>query len=221
MLFLDVPIDRSDLLHVQFACQNDYVGELGIELQCLGVGDVELGGKMHLLTNRIGILHDRDVGRDDRIDSHFMGLVHDLTHERQVFGVHDRVHREIGLYARLTAGSHDSCHIVGRKIDRTTGTHIQVLDTEIDTGSSGLNRRSQTLPASYGCHYFYGVISFQHSVFSRYSAICTALSAAPLRIWSLTHQKLSPFSSVRSLRIRPTKTSSLPLKKSGIGYILF
>lgn len=41
-------------------------------------------------------------------------------------------------------------------------------------------------------------------VSTRYSAICTAFSAAPLRIWSLTHQNVSPLSQVRSLRIRPT-----------------
>ena len=36
------------------------------------------------------------------------------------------------------------------------------------------------------------------------SRICTALSAAPLRIWSLTHQKVSPLSEVRPRRMRPT-----------------
>lgn len=35
-------------------------------------------------------------------------------------------------------------------------------------------------------------------------AICTALRAAPLRIWSATHQKVSPLGEVRSRRIRPT-----------------
>jgi len=38
----------------------------------------------------------------------------------------------------------------------------------------------------------------------RYSAICTALRAAPLRIWSPLSQKVSPFSSAKSLRTRPT-----------------
>ncbi len=52
---------------------------------------------------------------------------------------------------------------------------------------------------------------------SRLSRICTAFRAAPLRIWSLTHQKARPFSSVRSLRMRPTQTGSHPARKSGIG----
>lgn len=39
---------------------------------------------------------------------------------------------------------------------------------------------------------------------SSHSAICTALRAAPLRIWSLTHQKASPLGLVTSRRMRPT-----------------
>lgn len=45
---------------------------------------------------------------------------------------------------------------------------------------------------------------FKPSDLIRYSAICTAFSAAPFFIWSPTIQKVRPFSSVRSLRMRPT-----------------
>ena len=44
----------------------------------------------------------------------------------------------------------------------------------------------------------------------RTSAIWTALVAAPLRILSETHQKLSPDLTEKSLRRRPTNTSSCP-----------
>ena len=54
--------------------------------------------------------------------------------------------------------------------------------------------------------------------FSRRSwAIWTALVAAPLRRLSATHQRLRPFSTEKSRRMRPTKTSSLPSAKRGIG----
>ena len=52
----------------------------------------------------------------------------------------------------------------------------------------------------------------------RYSAICTALRAAPFFIWSLTSQKVIPLGLARSLRMRPTKTSSQFSWKSGMGY---
>ena len=38
----------------------------------------------------------------------------------------------------------------------------------------------------------------------KYSAICTALRAAPLRIWSLTSQRVKPLGFAKSLRTRPT-----------------
>lgn len=51
----------------------------------------------------------------------------------------------------------------------------------------------------------------------RISAIWTALRAAPLRIWSPVSQSVQLWSSARSLRMRPTKTSSLPADSRGMG----
>lgn len=48
-------------------------------------------------------------------------------------------------------------------------------------------------------------------------AICTAFVAAPLRRLSATHQRLRPYLTEGSRLIRPTKTSSFPHAKSGIG----
>lgn len=45
---------------------------------------------------------------------------------------------------------------------------------------------------------------FTSPSFIRYSAICTALRAAPLRIWSPVSQSVLLLSSARSLRMRPT-----------------
>ena len=42
------------------------------------------------------------------------------------------------------------------------------------------------------------------SFFISHSAICTAFSAAPFLIWSLTSQKVRPLGLLMSLRIRPT-----------------
>ena len=40
--------------------------------------------------------------------------------------------------------------------------------------------------------------------FTKYSPICTALRAAPLRIWSPVSQRVMPLSLARSRRTRPT-----------------
>ena len=49
------------------------------------------------------------------------------------------------------------------------------------------------------------------------SAICTALSAAPLRSWSPQTQKQSPLSKAQSFRRRPTSQWYFSAVKSGIG----
>ena len=50
-----------------------------------------------------------------------------------------------------------------------------------------------------------------------FSAICTAFVAAPFRILSATTHRLTPLSTVSSLRILPTKTSSLFSAVNGMG----
>ena len=54
-------------------------------------------------------------------------------------------------------------------------------------------------------------------VYRRYFRICTALLAAPLRIWSPQHQSVRALFCVRSSRTRPTQTRSCPLVSSGVG----
>ena len=82
-------------------------------------------------------------------------LIDNLAHQRQVFGIHDGIDGQIGLHTRFTACRYNSCHVGCREIDRTAGTHVKVLDTEIDARGTGLYSRSQTLPAPYRRHYFY------------------------------------------------------------------
>ena len=56
VLLLYVTIDAGHLVHIQLACQDDNVGVLGIELQRLGVGYIELGREVYLYALAVGIL---------------------------------------------------------------------------------------------------------------------------------------------------------------------
>ena len=155
MLLLDVMVDRRYLRHVQLPRQHNHIGKLRIELQRLCVGYIQLRREMHLFAYLVRVLHNSYIAGDDSINAHCMSLVHDLAHQRQILRIHHCVNGQIGLHARLTTRSNDRGHIVRGEVDRTAGTHIQVLNTEIDTRSTGLYRRCQTLPAPYRCHYFY------------------------------------------------------------------
>ena len=167
MLLLDVAVDRRHLIHIQFACQHHHIGELRVELERFSIGDIELGGQMHFLSDAVGVLHDRNIGSDNGIDTDGVRRIHYLAHQRQILGVHDRIDRQVGLHARLAAYRHDVRQIGSGEVRRRAGTHIEVLDAEIDARGTGLYRRCQALPASYGSHDLnIGAISFQHSVFS-------------------------------------------------------
>ena len=154
MLLLDVAIDRGYLIHIQFARQDYDVRKLRIELQGFGVRDIQLRGEVYFLTDAVGVLHDRDIAGDDGIYAYGVGFIHYLTHERQVFGIHNGIDRQVSLNPCFATGSYDGSHIIGREVHRRTGTHVQVLNTEIDTRSTGVYSRCQALPASYRSHYF-------------------------------------------------------------------
>ena len=93
MLLLDVAIDRGYLIHIQFARQDYDVRKLRIELQGFGVRDIQLRGEVHFLTDAVGVLHDRDIAGDDSIYTYGVGFIHYLTHQRQVFGIHNGIDR--------------------------------------------------------------------------------------------------------------------------------
>ena len=154
MLLLDVAIDRGYLIHIQFARQDYDVRKLRIELQGFGVCDIQLCREVHFLTDAVGVLHHGDIAGDDSIYTYGVGFIHYLTHQRQVFGIHDGIDRQVSLHTCFATGSYDGSHILCGEVHRRTGTHIQVLNTEIDTRSTGVYSRCQALPASYRSHYF-------------------------------------------------------------------
>ena len=62
-----------------------------------------------------------------------------------------------------------------------------------------------------------GSCSYSQPFFTMVSAICRVFSAAPLRIWSPTHQKLKLLAADSSRLRRPTYTSFLPEVYRGMG----
>ena len=56
----------SLLQNCQLTRQDDNISKTGIEFQCFRIGNVELCGKMHLLSDAVGIVHSCHIGRNDR-----------------------------------------------------------------------------------------------------------------------------------------------------------
>ena len=55
----------THLFEVEFTCQDDHIGKVGIKAQCLFVGDIELGGKVDFLPDAVTITQHRHIGRND------------------------------------------------------------------------------------------------------------------------------------------------------------
>ena len=65
LLVDDLLVDFVHLFQVQLARQDNDIGKTGIEFQCFRIGNVELCGKMHLLSDAVGIVHSCHISRND------------------------------------------------------------------------------------------------------------------------------------------------------------
>ena len=154
MLFLNLAVDFGHLLQVQLTGQHHHVGKLGIEFQCLGIGDIELRREVHLLTNLTGIAHHRHIGSNHSRNAGFLGRINNGAHQRYVFIINNGIHREITLHAVLITRAGNFTQIIdGKRIGRT-GTHIEVFYTEIDRVGTCLNGCSKRFARTYRSHDF-------------------------------------------------------------------
>ena len=55
----------AHLLEVEFACQDDHIGKVGVKAQRLLVGDVELCGEMDFLPDAVAIAQHSYVSRNN------------------------------------------------------------------------------------------------------------------------------------------------------------
>ena len=109
VLLLYLLEDVSHLVHVQLARQDNNVGKLSVELQSLGVADVELRREVNLYAHLTAVAHNSHVGSYHRRDASLLRRVDDLVHQLHILVVDDGVHGEIALHAVLCA---DGCYLV-------------------------------------------------------------------------------------------------------------
>lgn len=132
VLLFDGAVDMGHLPQVELAGEDNDVGKLGIELQGLNVGDVELRGEMDFLTDLAAIDEDGDVGGDDGGDAGIVGGVADAVHEFDVFVVDDGVDRQITLDTVFATHGGDFSQVVNGETIGRMCPHIEGFDAEID-----------------------------------------------------------------------------------------
>ena len=101
LVFFDEISDFAYLLHVQLTRQNDHIGKGRVEAQSFFVGNIELGGEMHLLIDGAAIAKHSHVCSNHGRDVRLFRCIANFAHESQVFAVDDGVHREIALHTLL------------------------------------------------------------------------------------------------------------------------
>jgi len=104
------------LVHVEFTGQHAHVGKPGIELQGLYIGDIELGGEVHLHAHLTAIGHYGHVGGNDGRHAGLLGGIYDLPHGVEVLVVDNGVDGEIALDAVLVAGLGNLVQVVDIKV---------------------------------------------------------------------------------------------------------
>ena len=132
LVFLDEICDFAHLLHVQLTRQNDHIGKGRVEAQSLFVGNIELGGEMHLLIDGAAIAQHRHVGCNHGRDVRLFRSIANFAHESKVFAVDDGVHRKIALHTLLFTLRSDVVQVLNGELACGVRTHVERFDAKID-----------------------------------------------------------------------------------------
>ena len=150
----DLPVYFGHLLQRQFARQDHRVGPLGEEPHRLGIGNVALGGDVHLLPDPPGVEDRRQVRGDHGIDAGGLGPVDHGVHLGDLVLVDDGVDRQVAFHAGPAGRGDDLREVVEREVGCRGRAHVEFPDPEVDGVGSGLNGGRERFVAPDGSHYF-------------------------------------------------------------------
>ena len=108
----DAAVYLGHLLHRQLARQHHHVGPAGVELQRLVVGDVGLGGDVHLDTLAVCVFDDGGVAGDDGGDAGLARRLDGLARLLHLIIVQYDVECQVGAHAVLAAYADDVAQVV-------------------------------------------------------------------------------------------------------------
>ena len=158
VLLLYLLEDISHLVHVQLTCQHHHVGKLGVELQRLGIADVELCRQMNLLSDFTTVRHDSHVRRNDSRNLSLLGSIDYLAHQLYVLVVDDGVDGQIALHAVLGTDGSNVVQVVDGEMIGRVRAHVELLHSEVDTVGTCLYGSLKAFTRTHGRHYL--VISY-------------------------------------------------------------
>ena len=132
ILFDNLIVNLANLLQVEFARKNNYIGKLCIELKCLDVRDVQLGRKMNLLTNLVAISHHCYIRCDYSRNFGLLCSINNLTHEHKILTVDNSINSQITLQSIILTNLSHLFQVVNRESAGRMRSHVQVFYTKIN-----------------------------------------------------------------------------------------
>ena len=92
-LFVNLLVYFGHLFHVQLARQHNHICKLGVKLQRVDVGYVQLCGKVNLNAHLPTIHHYGHVASDNGRHLRFFGGVYDGVHRSKVVAIDNGINR--------------------------------------------------------------------------------------------------------------------------------
>ena len=131
ILFHYLLIYITNLPHVEFTCKHNNISKLGIKLQSLNIGNVQLGGKMNLLPHLTAICHNRHIGSNHSRDVGLLSSIDNLTHSGKILAIDNSVDRKITLKPVLMAYTSNILQVFYTEIIGRMRTHVQFANAKI------------------------------------------------------------------------------------------
>ena len=101
---------------------------------------------MNLLSYLVAIGHHSHIACYYGRDAGFLGGIHNLVHQRDVFVIDDCVHREVCLYAVFIASGGNLPQVVNGECACRMCSHVQLFDAEVYRVCTSLNGSGKTFP---------------------------------------------------------------------------
>ena len=124
-------VDVAHLPHVEFACKDNDVSELGVELQRLDVRYVELSGEVYLLSHLAAVCHYRHVRCDDCRDLCLFSRVDNFAHCGEVLAVDDGVDCQVTFQSVIVANLRYLFQVFNGEVVGRVRAHVQFAYAKI------------------------------------------------------------------------------------------
>ena len=116
VLFYDLSVYFSHLIHIEFARQHYHIGKTGIEFKRVDIRYIKLSAKVYFNSYAITISHYRHIRSDNRRNFCFFCGLYNTVHRINILAIDHGIHSKICLYAVFSTRKSYFAQVVYRKM---------------------------------------------------------------------------------------------------------